>query len=107
MIKQRHWPGTSKWNRIEHRLFSAITTNWRGTPLTSHEAIVSLIGATRTESGPTVEAALDIGSYPTGIKISNKAMKALPLTRHQTHSQWNYTLNPPADTPELADVESR
>lgn len=100
-------PGTSKWNRIEHRLFSAITMNWRGTPLTSHEAIVSLIGATTTDTGLTVEAVLDTGSYPTGIKISDKAMKALPLTRHQTHGQWNYTLNPSADTPEPADVESR
>jgi hypothetical protein len=99
-------PGTSKWNRIEHRLFSAITMNWRGTPLTSHEAAVSLIGATTTETGLTVSAALDTGVYPTGIKISDKAMKALPLTRHETHGQWNYTISPPADTPELADVKS-
>lgn len=100
-------PGTSKWNRIEHRLFSAITTNWRGTPLTSHEAVVSLISATTTTTGLTVGAALDTGSYPTGIKISDKTMKALPLTRHEAHGQWNYTLSPPADTPGLADVESR
>jgi hypothetical protein len=100
-------PGTSKWNRIEHRLFSAITMNWRGTPLTSHEAVVSLIGATTTHTGLTVNAVLDTGSYPTGIKISDKAMKALPLTRHDVHSQWNYTLNPKIDTPELADVKSR
>jgi len=99
-------PGTSKWNRIEHRLFSAITMNWRGTPLTSHETAVSLIGATRTQSGLTVEAVLDIRSYPTGIKISDKTMNALPLTRHETHGQWNYTLNPPADTPEPTDLES-
>jgi hypothetical protein len=100
-------PGTSKWNRIEHRLFPAITMNWRGTPLTSHEAVVSLIGATTTHTGLTVNAVLDASSYPTGIKISDKAMKALPLTRHDVHGQWNYTLNPNTDTPELADVESR
>jgi hypothetical protein len=99
-------PGTSKWNRIEHRLFSAISMNWRGTPLTSHEAAVSLIGATTTGTGLTVSAVLDTGVYPTGIKISDKAMKALPLTRHETHGQWNYTISPPADTPELADVKS-
>jgi hypothetical protein len=100
-------PGTSKWNRIEHRLFSAITMNWRGTPLTSHEAVVSLIGATTTDTGLTVDAVLDTGSYPTGIKISDKAMKALPLTRHAVHGQWNYTLSPQTDTPEPADLESR
>lgn len=90
-------PGTSKWNRIEHRLFSAITMNWRGTPLTSHEAAVSLIGATTTTTGLTVNAVLDTGRYPTGIKIGDKIMKALPLTRHETHGQWNYTLTPPAE----------
>lgn len=93
-------PGTSKWNRIEHRLFSAITMNWRGTPLTSHEAVVSLIGATKTDTGLTVEAVLDNGSYPTGVKISDSAMKALPLTRHETHGQWNYTLAPSATRPD-------
>jgi hypothetical protein len=87
-------PGTSKWNRIEHRLFSAISMNWRGMPLASHEAIVSLIGATTTDAGLTVAAVLDTGSYPTGIKISDKTMKELPLTRHETHGQWNYTLAP-------------
>lgn len=81
--------------------------NWRGTPLTSHEAVVSLIGATTTETGLKVNAVLDAGTYPTGIKISDKAMKALPLTRHETHGQWNYTLTPPTDTPEPADLESR
>jgi hypothetical protein len=93
-------PGTSKWNRIEHRLFSAITMNWRGTPLTSHEAVVSLIGATKTDTGLTIEAVLDTSSYPTGIKISDKAMKALPLTRHETHGQWNYTLAPSSTRPD-------
>jgi hypothetical protein len=100
-------PGTSKWNRIEHRLFSAITMNWRGTPLTSHEAAVSLIGATTTNTGLTVKAVMDTGSYPTGIKISDKVMKALPLIRHDLHGQWNYTLTPKPNTPDLKDVESR
>jgi len=95
-------PGTSKWNGIEHRLFSAITMNWRGTPLTSHEAVASLIGATRTATGLTVNAVLDTGSYPTGIKISGKVMQALPLTRHDLHGQWNYTLRP-----KLADTAAR
>jgi Rhodopirellula transposase DDE domain len=100
-------PGTSKWNRIEHRLFSAITMNWRGTPLTSHEAVVSLIGATTTSTGLTVDAVLDTGIYPTGIKISEKTVKALPLTRHDVHGQWNYTISPKPDTPGLEDVDSR
>jgi len=68
---------------------------------------VSLIGATTTETGLTVDAVLDTGNYPTGIKISDEAMKTLPLTRHETHGQWNYTLSPKPDTRELADVESR
>ncbi len=100
-------PGTSKWNRIEHRLFSAITMNWRGTPLTSHETAVSLIGATTTNTGLTVKAVMDTGSYPTGIKISDKVMNALPLIRHDLHGQWNYTLTPKPNTPDLEDVESR
>jgi Rhodopirellula transposase DDE domain len=67
-------PGTSKWNKIEHRLFSQISMNWRGRPLTSHEVIVSLIAGTRTTTGLTVQAALDQGEYPKGIKIADKAM---------------------------------
>src|SRR5215213_1676942 len=74
-------PGTSKWNKIEHRLFSQITLNWRGRPLTSHETILQLIGATTTATGLTVPATLDTGSYPTGIKISDREMRALPIIR--------------------------
>jgi Rhodopirellula transposase DDE domain len=87
-------PGTSKWNKIEHRLFSAITMNWRGRPLTSHQVIVNSIAATTTRTGLTVAAQLDPGSYPAGIKISKALMAALPLTRHDWHGDWNYTLHP-------------
>jgi hypothetical protein len=92
-------PGTSKWNKIEHRLFSHITFNWRGRPLTSHEVIVKTIASTTTRSGLRVEAALDPGDYPTGVAISKERFDALPLQRHATHSVWNYTLHPrPAAT---------
>jgi hypothetical protein len=87
-------PGTSKWNKIEHRLFSAITMNWRGRPLESHEVIVDLIGATTTRTGLTVHAELDPASYPKGVKITNRQMAALPMTRHDFHGDWNYTLTP-------------
>ena len=87
-------PGTSKWNKIEHRLFSAITLNWRGRPLTSHEVVVQTIAATRTRGGLRVEAALDTGDYPTGVAISKERMAALPLERHVTRGAWNYTLHP-------------
>lgn len=93
-------PGTSKWNKIEHRLFSQITMNWRGRPLTSHETILSLIGATTTTTGLTVTATLDTGQYPTGIKIPDRQMKALPITRDNWHGDWNYTLHPKPDTPD-------
>ena len=93
-------PGTSKWNKIEHRLFSQITMNWRGRPLTSHETILELIGATTTDTGLTVTATLDTGSYPTGIKISDREMAALRITRDEFHGDWNYTLCPTRDTPE-------
>ena len=88
-------PGTSKWNRIEHRLFSAITMNWRGRPLTSYEVIVETISAVTTKTGLTVEARLDLGDYPKGIKISDKDMKvfeATRLDRHVFHPDWNYTV---------------
>jgi Rhodopirellula transposase DDE domain len=93
-------PGTSKWNKIEHRLFSQITMNWRGKPLTSHETILQLIGATTTTTGLAVTATLDTDTYPTGIKISDREMAALPITRHKFHGDWNYTLHPTRDTPE-------
>jgi hypothetical protein len=89
-------PGTSKWNKIEHRLFSHITMNWRGRPLTSHDVIINSIAATTTRTGLTVQARLDGGTYPTGIKVSNTQMAALPVSRHPFHGDWNYTLHPAA-----------
>jgi hypothetical protein len=90
-------PGTSKWNRIEHRLFAQISMNWRGRPLTSHQVIVETIAATTTKTGLTVQAALDTGTYEKGIKISDKEMKLLEqrsIRRHGFHGEWNYTLLP-------------
>ncbi|ABW12326.1 Rhodopirellula transposase family protein [Parafrankia sp. EAN1pec] len=87
-------PGTSKWNKIEHRLFSRISTNWRGRPLTSHEVVVNTIGATTTRTGLSVHAELDPGAYPTGLTVPDEVMDALPLTAHDWHGQWNYTLVP-------------
>jgi Rhodopirellula transposase DDE domain len=87
-------PGTSKWNKIEHRLFCYITQNWRGRPLVSREAIVSLIGATTTESGLRVEAELDISDYPTGIKVTDEELAAVNLKRAKFHGEWNYTISP-------------
>src|SRR5512142_120305 len=87
-------PGTSKWNKVEHRLFSHITMNWRGRPLTSHEVIVQTIAGTTTRTGLRVHAELDTGAYDTGIKISDRQMDALPLSRHDWHGDWNYTLRP-------------
>jgi len=92
-------PGTSKWNKIEHRLFSHITMNWRGRPLTSHEVIVNTIAATTTRTGLTVRAALDPGSYPEGIKVSDEQMNALPISRHNWHGDWNCTLRPEPSAP--------
>ncbi len=87
-------PGTSKWNKIEHRLFSHISMNWRGRPLESHETVVQLIAATTTRTGLAVQAELDDRAYPKGIKISDEQMAALPLSRHDFHGDWNYTLRP-------------
>jgi transposase len=96
-------PGTSKWNKIEHRLFSAITMNWRGRPLTSHEVVVNTIAATTTRTGLTVAAELDTSAYPTGVKVSQAELDALLLARHDWHGDWNYTLHPaPAAAPALA-----
>ena len=96
-------PGTSKWNKIEHRLFSHISMNWRGRPLTSHEVVVETIGATTTRTGLSVHAELDQTTYPTGIKIPDKKIKALEVTgalhRHAFHGEWNYTLRAQPDTP--------
>jgi len=87
-------PGTSKWNKIEHRLFSYISQNWRGKPLTNHEVIVSLIAQTTTRTGLKVRCELDHNAYPKGIKISDKLMKEIHLKRHDFHGDWNYTIRP-------------
>jgi transposase len=86
-------PGTSKWNRIEHRMFSFITMNWRGRPLTSLRTIIELISATTTDTGLTVHAAHDPEWYPKGIRISDAELAAVPLTKHDFHGEWNYTIN--------------
>jgi hypothetical protein len=101
-------PGTSKWNKIEHRLFSFISMNWRGRPLTSHEVVVETIAATTTATGLSVQADLDTSNYPTGIKIPNRDVKAListgALTRHDFHGEWNYTFHPhPNDAPDTPE----
>ena len=87
-------PGTSKWNKIEHRMFCHITENWRGRPLVSRQVVVSLIGHTATKTGLTIRSELDEGSYPTGRKISNDQMKGLSLRRDKFHGEWNYTILP-------------
>jgi Rhodopirellula transposase DDE domain len=91
-------PGTSKWNRIEHRLFSAISTNWRGRPLTSHEVVVELIGATTTRTGLKVHAEHDTATYPKGVKVTDQELAAVPLKPHKFHGEWNYTVRAPRAT---------
>jgi len=87
-------PGTSKWNKIEHRLFAHISMNWRGKPLISHEVVVDLISATTTQKGLTVAAQLDNGTYPLKIKVLDEQMAQLNLHRHLFHGDWNYTIRP-------------
>jgi hypothetical protein len=87
-------PGTSKWNKIEHRLFSFITLNWRGKPLRSFKTIVQLIAATTTTTGLIVRAELDKNKYPKGVKTSDAQLAAINLTRHEFHGDWNYTITP-------------
>ena len=89
-------PGTSKWNKIEHRLFSIITSNWRGQPLTSHQAIVELIARTTTRTGLTVRAALDTNPYPTQVKVSDEQLARVRIQHHEFHGDWNYTVSPRA-----------
>ena len=87
-------PGTSKWNKIEHRLFSFITQNWRGKPLVSFEVIVSLIAATTTNNGLKVHSELDTNSYPPGVKVSDQDFAQVHLRRDQFHGEWNYQIRP-------------
>jgi transposase len=94
-IAVRHFPpGTSKWNKIEHRLFSAITQNWRAKPLVSHEVIVKLIAATTTRTGLRVRSGLDTNAYPKGVSVPDAAMESLHLKKDAFHGEWNYSLLP-------------
>jgi hypothetical protein len=92
-------PGTSKWNKIEHRMFSFITLNWRGRPLLSHEVIVNLISSTSTRTGLRIRAELDTNLYPTGQKVSDEELAAVQLQREQFHGEWNYVISPRELTP--------
>src|SRR6266508_1687732 len=83
-----------QWNKVEHRLFSHISTNWRGRPLVSHEAVVELTGQTTTATGLRVHAELDPGAYPTGVKVTDEELAAVPTRRHEFHGEWNYTTAP-------------
>ncbi len=87
-------PGTSKWNKIEHRMFCHITASWRGRPLVSREVVVNLIGATSTTEGLQIKAALDENAYAAGIKVSNKELAALNIERDPFHGEWNYRVMP-------------
>jgi len=87
-------PGTSKWNKIEHRLFSFISMNWKGQPLTSFETILNLISSTKTKTGLKVEAEIDLNEYPKGIKVSDAQMRMIDISRNEFHGEWNYTINP-------------
>jgi hypothetical protein len=87
-------PGTSKWNKIEHRLFSAISQNWRGKSLVSHEVVVNLIGATTTRTGLRVRSELDTDQYPTGRTVSDQELEAIYLRKDSFHGEWNYSLAP-------------
>src|SRR5438128_5628058 len=87
-------PGTSKWNKIEHRLFCHITKNWRGKPLSSRAVVVNLIGHTKTRTGLQVRAELDTNAYPTGLEVSDEELAAVHLTPDVFHGEWNYTIAP-------------
>lgn len=87
-------PGTSKWNKIEHRLFSHITMNWRGKPLRTHEAVVNLIGCTTTKTGLSVRAVHDVNQYPKGVQVTDEEMEEIPIVPHDFHGEWNYTIHP-------------
>ena len=87
-------PGTSKWNKIEHRLFCQISRNWRGRPLRDYQTVVQLIGNTTTKTGLRVTAMLDHGEYPKGVRVSDEEMKALNITPSPWHGEWNYTIAP-------------
>jgi len=97
-------PGTSKWNKIEHRLFSFISQNWRAQPLVSYRVIVDLISATTTKTGLTVRCELDTGQYPKGIVVSDAEMAAINIKRAEFHGEWNYTISPNTYPPNCAFI---
>src|SRR4051794_260978 len=97
-------PGTSKWNKIEHRLFSFISQNWRAQPLVSYQVIVELISATTTKTGLTVHCELDTGLYPSGIIVSDAEIAALNIKRAEFHGEWNYTISPNTYPPNCAFI---
>jgi hypothetical protein len=92
-------PGTSKWNKIEHRLFAYISQNWRGKPLVSHQVILQLIAATTTDTGLTVTCDIDASSYPKGITVTDAEMAALNIELDPFHGEWNYTIRPREQPP--------
>ena len=92
-------PGTSKWNKIEHRLFAFITMNWRGKPLVSHQVIVQLIGSTTTETGLKVCCEIDSKPLPEGHQGHRREMQAINIARHEFHGEWNYTISPNQQPP--------
>ena len=92
-------PGTSKWNKIEHRLFSHISMNWRGRPLQSHQVVADLIGATTTREGLRVHAERDLGTYPTSVKVSDQELAGVHIAPHTFHGEWNYTIRPGTSAP--------
>ncbi len=87
-------PGTSKWNKIEHRMFSHISLNWRGRPLTSHEVIVNLIANTTTQQGLKIQAQRDTEQYPTGVTVTDQELATVNLQQAEFHGEWNYTITP-------------
>ena len=90
-----HFPsGTSKWNKVEHRMFSAISMNWRGRPLASHQIVINLISSTTNKSGIEINAALDTNKYQTGIKISKAQLLDINIEHHKVNEKWNYTISP-------------
>jgi hypothetical protein len=97
IIVSHYPPGTSKWNKIEHRLFSRVTQNWRGRPLETYQTIVNLIANTTTTTGLTVRCELDPSLYPTKIKLTDQQKESIPLTRHLFHGDWNYTITSPIE----------
>jgi hypothetical protein len=94
IIVSHYPPGTSKWNKIEHRLFSRITQNWRGRPLETYQTVINLIASTTTSTGLTVRCELDPNLYPTKIKLTDQQKNSIPVTRHLFHGDWNYTIMP-------------